>query len=80
MKVLLIQPPSIDPLLDQVFLFEPLALEYVGAGLLHGAQGFVGGLCAGDDLRQIRCVVGVIQMGVGVEEDGHGILNHEIHE
>jgi len=33
MKVLLIQPPSSNPLMDQVFLFEPLALEYVGAGL-----------------------------------------------
>jgi len=38
MKVLLIQPPSIDPLLDQVFLFEPLALEYVGAGLKQDAH------------------------------------------
>jgi radical SAM superfamily enzyme YgiQ (UPF0313 family) len=33
MKVLLIQPPSIDSLTDRVFLFEPLALEYLGAGL-----------------------------------------------
>ncbi|UFS72064.1 B12-binding domain-containing radical SAM protein [Geomonas sp. RF6] len=33
MKMLLIQPPSNDPLMDQVYLFEPLALEYVGAGL-----------------------------------------------
>jgi radical SAM superfamily enzyme YgiQ (UPF0313 family) len=33
MKTLLIQPPSSDPLGDQVFLFEPLALEYLGAGL-----------------------------------------------
>jgi radical SAM superfamily enzyme YgiQ (UPF0313 family) len=33
MKVLLIQPPSHDPLTDQIFLFEPLALEYLGAGL-----------------------------------------------
>ena len=33
MKVLLIQPPSNDPLMDQVYLFEPLALEYLGAGL-----------------------------------------------
>lgn len=38
MKVLLIQPPSIDPLLDHVFLFEPLALEYVGAGLQQDAH------------------------------------------
>ena len=38
MKVLLIQPPSIDPLIDQVFLFEPLALEYVGAGLKQDAH------------------------------------------
>jgi radical SAM superfamily enzyme YgiQ (UPF0313 family) len=33
MKVLLIQPPNSDPLTDQIFLFEPLALEYLGAGL-----------------------------------------------
>ena len=33
MNVLLIQPPSNDPLMDQVYLFEPLALEYLGAGL-----------------------------------------------
>lgn len=33
MKVLLIQPPSCDPLTDKIFLFEPLALEYLGAGL-----------------------------------------------
>lgn len=33
MNVLLIQPPSTDPLMDQVYLFEPLALEYLGAGL-----------------------------------------------
>ena len=33
MKVLLIQPASVDPLTDQIFLFEPLALEYLGAGL-----------------------------------------------
>lgn len=33
MKVLLIQPPSVDPLTDQIFLFEPLAMEYLGAGL-----------------------------------------------
>ena len=33
MKVLLIQPANNDPMLDQVFLYEPLALEYVGAGL-----------------------------------------------
>ena len=33
MNVLLIQPPSVDPLTDQIFLFEPLALEYLGAGL-----------------------------------------------
>lgn len=33
MKVLLIQPPSNDPLTDRIFLFEPLALEYLGAGL-----------------------------------------------
>jgi len=33
LKVLLIQPPSVDPLTDQIFLFEPLALEYLGAGL-----------------------------------------------
>lgn len=33
MKVLLIQPPSADPLTDKVFVFEPLALEYLAAGL-----------------------------------------------
>lgn len=33
MRVLLIQPPSSDPLTDRIFLFEPLALEYLGAGL-----------------------------------------------
>lgn len=33
MKVLLIQPPSTDPLTDRIFIFEPLALEYLGAGL-----------------------------------------------
>lgn len=34
MRVLLIQPQSSNPLMDQVYLFEPLALEYLGAGLL----------------------------------------------
>ncbi|MBU1235972.1 MAG: B12-binding domain-containing radical SAM protein [Gammaproteobacteria bacterium] len=33
MKILLVQPPSSDPLSDQIFLFEPLGLEYLGAGL-----------------------------------------------
>lgn len=33
MNVLLIQPPSCDPITDRVFMFEPLALEYLGAGL-----------------------------------------------
>ena len=33
MKVLLIQPPNPDPLMDRVYLFEPLALEYLGAGV-----------------------------------------------
>lgn len=33
MKILLIQPYSSSPLMDQVYLFEPLALEYLGAGL-----------------------------------------------
>lgn len=33
MRVLLIQPPSCYPESDQFFLFEPLALEYLGAGL-----------------------------------------------
>jgi radical SAM superfamily enzyme YgiQ (UPF0313 family) len=32
-KIILIQPPSCDPLTDRIFLFEPLALEYLGAGL-----------------------------------------------
>ncbi|MGD9950374.1 MAG: radical SAM protein [Desulfobulbus sp.] len=38
MKVLLIQPPSVDPLTDQIFLFEPLALEYLGAGLIQDSH------------------------------------------
>lgn len=33
MRILLIQPPSCDPLMDKIYLFEPLALEYLGAGL-----------------------------------------------
>jgi radical SAM superfamily enzyme YgiQ (UPF0313 family) len=33
LRILLIQPPSSDPLIDKIFLFEPLALEYLGAGL-----------------------------------------------
>lgn len=33
MNVLLVQPPSSDPLSDRLFLFEPLGLEYLGAGL-----------------------------------------------
>ncbi len=33
MNVLLIYPPSANPLLDQVYMHEPLALEYLGAGL-----------------------------------------------
>lgn len=33
MNVFLIQPPSLTPLMDKVYLFEPLALEYLGAGL-----------------------------------------------
>jgi hopanoid C-3 methylase len=33
MKIMLIQPPSCDPMTDRIFLFEPLALEYLGAGL-----------------------------------------------
>ncbi len=36
MKILLVQPPSSDPLSDRVFLFEPLGLEYLGAGLKTG--------------------------------------------
>jgi len=32
-RVLLVQPPSSDPLSDRIFLFEPLGLEYLGAGL-----------------------------------------------
>lgn len=34
MQVLLVQPPSSDPLSDRIFLFEPLGLEYLGTGLL----------------------------------------------
>lgn len=33
MNILLIQPPSCSPLADKVYLHEPLALEYLGAGL-----------------------------------------------
>lgn len=33
MKILLIYPPSANPLLDQVYMHEPLALEYLAAGL-----------------------------------------------
>lgn len=33
MRILLLQPPSCDPLSDRFFMFEPLALEYLGAGL-----------------------------------------------
>lgn len=33
MKTLLIQPPSHDPETNRIFMFEPLALEYLGAGL-----------------------------------------------
>ncbi len=33
MKALLIQPPSADPVSDKIFMFEPLALEYLCAGL-----------------------------------------------
>ena len=35
MNVLLIYPPSANPLLDQVYMHEPLALEYLGAGLIE---------------------------------------------
>jgi hypothetical protein len=39
MKILLVQPPSSDPLSDRIFLFEPLGLEYLAAGLkLDGHQ------------------------------------------
>jgi radical SAM superfamily enzyme YgiQ (UPF0313 family) len=31
MNILLMQPPSQNPIVDQVYLFEPLALEYLGA-------------------------------------------------
>jgi hopanoid C-3 methylase len=33
MKILLIQPYSSSALMDQIYLFEPLALEYLGAGM-----------------------------------------------
>jgi radical SAM superfamily enzyme YgiQ (UPF0313 family) len=33
MNVLLIQPPGSEPLLDRIHIFEPLALEYLGAAL-----------------------------------------------
>ncbi|MDD5286970.1 MAG: hypothetical protein PHD54_14045 [Desulfuromonadaceae bacterium] len=34
MKILLIQPPGHYPLMDQIYMFEPLALEYLAAGAL----------------------------------------------
>ena len=34
MKILLIQPPSQYPMMDQIYMFEPLALEYLAAGAL----------------------------------------------
>ncbi len=33
MRILLVQPPSPDPITDRFFLFEPLALEYLAAGV-----------------------------------------------
>lgn len=33
MKILLLQPPSSLKMYDEIFLLEPLALEYLGAGL-----------------------------------------------
>lgn len=33
MKVMLIQPPSSTSFMDKVFMYEPLGLEYLGAGL-----------------------------------------------
>ncbi|MDR3586119.1 MAG: cobalamin-dependent protein, partial [Desulfosporosinus sp.] len=33
MKVMLIQPPSGSEHMDTIFMHEPLALEYLGAGL-----------------------------------------------
>jgi len=35
MKILLVQPPSQYPMMDQIYMFEPLALEYLGAGALE---------------------------------------------
>lgn len=34
MRVLLIQPPSLLDLVDKVYMFEPLALEYIASGLI----------------------------------------------
>jgi len=33
MKVMLVQPPSGTPFMDKIYMYEPLALEYLGAGL-----------------------------------------------
>ena len=41
MRVLLLQPPSCDPLSDRFFMFEPLALEYLGAGLKQDSHDVV---------------------------------------
>lgn len=56
MKILLIQPASCDPLMDQIYLFEPLALEYLAAGLL-------------EDHHEVRIVDGRIDRDIITEVD-----------
>lgn len=54
MKLLLIQPPSTSPLMDQVYLFEPLALEYLAAGAkLDGHQVIIHDARIDSDLETI---------------------------
>jgi hypothetical protein len=59
---------------DREFLGEadgPFAAVEAGADGNHFAD--AGGLGAGDDFGEIARVIGIIQMGVGVVEDGHGV-------
>ena len=59
----------------EIFFGEPdRAFAAFEAGADGNHLGNPGGLGTGDDLGQIRRIVGIIQMGVGVEENGHGNL------
>lgn len=54
MKLLLIQPPSTSPLMDQIYLFEPLALEYLAAGAqLDGHQVIIHDARIDHDLEKV---------------------------